>query len=171
MWNHQSNKTERFEQLFKQHYSRLCMRAYQYVGDAEEAKDLVNDIFEMVWKQADALDPETAGAYLMAAVRNRCLNLLDHRRVVDLYASQQEAEPTVEAETSGEEDEQLYRAVEQACRQLPDKTRYILSQCYFHRKKYKEVAEELAITTDGVKKHIMKALKYLRETVGKERIV
>ena len=66
-----------------------------------------------------------------------------------------------------EDKERTLEKIESVCKELPDKTRYILSQCYFHHKTYKEVASELQITPDAVKKHIVKALKILREAVQK----
>lgn len=160
--------TRAFEQLFKRNYSRLCGMAYQYLEDVEEARDVVNDVFEWAWAHFDALDMPTAEAYLGRAVRNRCLNLLEHRKVEAQFFLQNEM--AVQEEEAGvpEEEERLMQQIEEACRRLPDKTRYVLSQCYYHRKRYKEVADELAITTDAVKKHIVKALKFLRESINKK---
>ena len=45
---------------------------------------------------------------------------------------------------------------------MPSKTRFVLEQCYFEEHTYKEVAEMLDISTNGVKKHIMKAFSMLR---------
>ena len=73
----------------------------------------------------------------------------------------------LEEEMDWEDRERTLEKIESVCKELPDKTRYILSQCYFHHKTYKEVASELQITPDAVKKHIVKALKILREAVQK----
>lgn len=48
---------------------------------------------------------------------------------------------------------------------LTPQTRTILEACYFKGKKYADVAEELGISTSAVKKHIVQALKILREEV------
>ena len=45
---------------------------------------------------------------------------------------------------------------------------HILEACYIHNKKYKEVAEEKSISTSTVKKHIIKALKVLRDGMLKK---
>lgn len=76
-----SDKRSLFEQLFKKNYSRLCGLAYQYLNDIEESKDVVNDAFEAVWNKFHTLQMDTADTYLMTIVRNRCLNLLEHRKV------------------------------------------------------------------------------------------
>jgi DNA-directed RNA polymerase specialized sigma subunit len=39
----------------------------------------------------------------------------------------------------------------------------LIKECYYENKKYQEVAENFGISISGVKKHIMKALKMLRE--------
>jgi RNA polymerase sigma-70 factor (ECF subfamily) len=53
-------------------------------------------------------------------------------------------------------------------RTLTPQTQLILQECYVNRKKYKEVAEELEISTNTVKKHIVKALKTIREGIAKK---
>ena len=50
---------------------------------------------------------------------------------------------------------------------LPPKTRHVLEECYFNNKKYKEVADSLEVSTNAVKKHIVKALGLLRERCRK----
>ena len=74
-----SDKRSLFEQLFKKNYSRLCGLAYQYLNNIEESKDVVNDAFETVWNKFHTLQMDTVDTYLMTIVRNRCLNLLEHR--------------------------------------------------------------------------------------------
>ena len=49
---------------------------------------------------------------------------------------------------------------------LPPKTKKVLEECYFNQKKYSEVAQMLNISTNTVKKHIMKALSSLREELS-----
>lgn len=155
-----------FEHLFKRNYVRLCKLAYYYLEDDEEAKDIVNDVFESAWRHYDSLTDISADSYLCTAVKNRCLNHLEHRKVRQLFHDQQQRQEMYAEEENIEDKESLFQQIEKICDQFPEKTRYIVSQCYFHHKKYKEVAEELAITPDAVKKHIMKALKLLRQSIS-----
>jgi len=46
---------------------------------------------------------------------------------------------------------------------LKPPTSDILRACYVEEKKYKQVAEEMGISVSTVKKHIIKALKIVRE--------
>ena len=49
---------------------------------------------------------------------------------------------------------------------LAPRTRLVLQECYIHKKKYKEVAAEMEISVNAVKKHIVKALKTIREEIA-----
>jgi RNA polymerase sigma-70 factor (ECF subfamily) len=69
--------------------------------------------------------------------------------------------------TDYEELDERIRTMYRMLDDLAPKTRLILQECYLHKKSYKEVAEELGVTTDAVKKHIVKALKTLRGKISK----
>ncbi len=65
----------------------------------------------------------------------------------------------------------LYATVQQAeniARSLPEPTCTILRSCYWEKKTYQQVADELGISPDTVKKHISKALRTLREAILKK---
>ena len=66
-----------------------------------------------------------------------------------------------------EEDERL-TDIKNVIKTLSPKTQLVFQECYINKRKYKEVAEELDITADGVKKHIIKALKTIREEIHKK---
>lgn len=59
------------ERLFRQHYSQMTHLARVLLGDGEEAEDVVQDIFLRV---AASDTPLESGNYLIACVRNACLN-------------------------------------------------------------------------------------------------
>lgn len=52
---------------------------------------------------------------------------------------------------------------------LPAMTRHILEECYLARKTYQQVADEMNISPNTVKKHISKSLKMLKELFGSEK--
>ena len=65
--------------------------------------------------------------------------------------------------------EALLQQAENIAHSLPEPTCTILRSCYWEKKTYQQVAEELGISPDTVKKHISKALRTLREAMlGKE---
>ena len=164
-------QTYRFEQLYKKNYTSLYYYAFRFITDENACKDIVNDVFEKAWQNFEKMNPETASAYLYAQVRNRCIDRLRHQQVEEQYADFYRAITEKDVDTSPDEREERLQRIEAFIEQLKDPTKTILKECYYENKKYQEVAEDFGISTNGVKKHIMKALKMLREEFGIRKTV
>ena len=74
-------KNNDFKQLFLEMYPRLVRYAVSLLGDGNEARDIVGDVFEKAWNQFSSLQMETRRSWLYASVRNACLNWLKHQQV------------------------------------------------------------------------------------------
>ena len=164
-------KTYSFEHLYKENYACLYYYAFRFITDEEVCKDIVNDVFEKAWQNFGKMNPETASAYLYAQVQNRCIDHLRHQQVEEQYADFYRAITEKDVDTSPDEREERLQRIEAFIEQLKDPTKTILKECYYENKKYQEVAEDFGISTNGVKKHIMKALKMLREEFGIRKTV
>lgn len=68
---------------------------------------------------------------------------------------------------TGDADERLLSRVEDVAEGLGEPARSIVRLCYYEHLTRRQAAERLGISYDTVKKHIAKALKLLREAVGK----
>lgn len=160
-----SDEEQRFHTLFVEMYPKLVRYAAALMTDADEARDIVSDVFERAWQRHATLDDENGLAWLYAAVRNACLNRLKHLKV-----EQEHIEAVIEATREDMADnysqhEALLRRAEEIAHSLPEPTRSILRMCYWDKQTYRQVAEHLGISPDTVKKHISKALRTLRETM------
>ena len=156
-------KTDHFEQLYRGNYARLYYYAFRFVADEEACRDIVNDVFEQAWKDREQLQEATAVACLYTRTRNRCIDYLRHRQVEQQYATFLRTLTSEDPSIPPGEREERVRRMERCLERMTDPTRSIVKQCYYDGKKYREVAEERGITPDGVKKHIVKALRMLRE--------
>lgn len=152
--------------MYKENYIRLFYYAFRFLTDEEACKDVVNDVFEKAWQQFDELKTETASAYLYAQVRSRCIDRLRHQQVEEQYAELYRALSEDVFEIRADEREERLARIERTIASLTDPTKTILKECYYENKKYQEVADEFGISVSGVKKHIMKALRLLREEFG-----
>ena len=156
----QGSYREKFESIYTENYLRLYYYALHIVNDEEAAKDILNDVFVALWKNIETFQEEHVSAYLMTSVRNRSVDFL--RQHVLRHQYTEEYLHTAElfyADYSDEKD----KLVEEMMNQLSPPTDQILRMCYLKRMKYAEVAEALGISPNTVKKHIVKALKTLRE--------
>lgn len=163
------NKT--FEDLFELHFTKLMGFVFNYVRDEEVAKDIVHDAFLTLWSNRKCLNPTyPMKSYLFTLAQNYALNYLRHLRVVEVN----EREVTELLESASDElveyDERIAR-VEKKLVQLPDKQREVFLKCVVEEKKYQEVADELKVSINTVKKHMARALKFLRDELQDETIL
>lgn len=159
------NKDE-FEQLYKDNYARLYYYAFQFISDAEICKDIINDVFEKAWNQFASLRQDTFSSYLYTSVRHKCIDHLRHSMIEAQYADFYRTITREQADTDFNEREERIARIERVIEELTDPTKTILKECYYENKKYQEVADEFGISANGVKKHIMKALKRIRQEFG-----
>ena len=140
---------EIFGQLFKTYYARLYYYALQLLKDEEASRDIVSGVFAHVWEDFASYDRQTLPAFLLKCVKNKCM---DYQCYEDNDANRERQ-----------------RQVEEMLDLLPDTTRHVLEECYLNHKKYREVAEEMNVCQETVKRHIMKALKLLREHYNQKK--
>lgn len=158
--------TERtdFDRIFRLYYEKLYYFALQYIADEEECHDIVSAAYEDVWRNFAQIEAATVRQYLYASVRNKCIDYLRRQSRHQHYVE------FVGAVSSRYVDESHYleqadneRLVNKVLNMLASPTREILEACYLEEKKYREVAEEMKISISTVKKHMVKALKMIRE--------
>ena len=82
---HSESKRYDFERLYIDCQPRLTAYALRFVNNPIEAQDLVHDCFMALWDRQAPLDTEEARMLLFAMTRNRCLNYLKHKSIVDKY--------------------------------------------------------------------------------------
>ena len=69
-----------FEQLYKNNYRQMYRFAFSILEEAEDARDAVSQVFTQMWHTQPQLKEDSITGYLLAAVRNHCLNTLRTRR-------------------------------------------------------------------------------------------
>jgi RNA polymerase sigma-70 factor (family 1) len=155
--------------IYKKYYEQLYFYAYGLVEDTEVCRDIVADTFEKAWSKRETLEKETISNFLYSCVRNKCIDHLRHNQAASQYTDSIEEATEIEDILSPEEREERLYKLNHALENLPEKSRNILIQHYFLHKKYKEMAEEMNISVDGVKMYITKALSALRKNFMLEK--
>ena len=156
-----SQREQQFKELFLSEYGRMYKAAYILLGDEDEAKDVVQDVFAQLWNGTVPLREVSARTFLLTCVRNRCLNLIAHRKTT-LEAMQL---LTAEAIESGQHDEEIITAIEDYIdHRLTPQTGRIIRMHYDEELSYKEISQQLGISLSAVNKHIVQGLRKLRET-------
>lgn len=161
-----------FEAVFKTYYARLCVFAQSFLGDRDEAEDIVEDFFVDLWEQRQSLTIHTSfNAYVYRAVKNRCLNYIKHLSVRDKYKEtirrHYQELPLVDKPNQGHEIDWHYlqQCMQETLQQLPPQAHRVFLMSRFEEKTYEEIGAELGISRNTVKKHMMKALLHLRKAL------
>lgn len=122
----------------------------------------MSGVFAHVWENFDSYDMQTLPAFLLKTVKNKCLDYLRHTAVHAQYADYY-LHAVDQCYEDNDIQKERQRQVEEMLDLLPDTTRHVLEECYLNHKKYREVADEMNVCQETVKRHIIKALKLLRE--------
>lgn len=141
---------------------RLYYYALQLLKDEEASRDIVSGVFAHVWENFDSYDMQTLPAFLLKTVKNKCLDYLRHTAVHAQYADYY-LHAVDQCYEDNDIQKERQRQVEEMLDLLPDTTRHVLEECYLNHKKYREVADDMNVCQETVKRHIIKALKLLRE--------
>ena len=149
--------------MFRQHYEKMYNLARCILGDDDESKDVVSDVFIHILADDVVLMPESEEGYLMRSVRNRCLNLIAHKGVKERVAKLLLADADVIlADNMDERLEQLLLLIEEL---EPPIRKQIFRLRYLQEKSYQEVADEVGVSKVTVFNHLSKALDWLIKKV------
>lgn len=155
-----------FEMLFKSYYQPLCRYAYSYLNDKDEAEEIVQSTFILLWDKRKQIDIHSSTrSYLYRMVRNSCLNSLKHEKVKQQHAKVEISggEPVYEGATQPLAYSELEKNILEAMKDLPEQCRLVFQLSRFEELKYSEIAEQLDISVKTVENHMGKALKIMRE--------
>ncbi|MBO4850977.1 MAG: sigma-70 family RNA polymerase sigma factor [Prevotella sp.] len=154
---------QRFERLFKDSYPLMYRMAFSMVGNADDAKDAVNQVFTQMWKGKPKVSEGSVRGYLLAATRNQCLHILRQRQLRRQLEEELQKE---EAVRQDEEREELLRELQQIIEDnLTEQDRRVLQLHYDEEMTYAETASVLGISTAAVNKHITRSLAKIRQTL------
>ena len=129
---------------------------------SERAKDVTQEVFLSAWRARDRYSPEKGrlGAWLMAIARNRVIdNVRSEKRHSDRRADEDTIELSTEAEVERTSDQML---VADALRELPERSREVITLAYFHDLTHPQISERTNIPLGTVKSDIRRGLARIR---------
>ena len=161
-----------FDRVFDEYFPQMQFFATRLTGDAEEARDIVNQVFLSLWNlRANFATLVNIKAFLYITTRNSCFNYLRHRQRqeagkkayenrLDIADEQNMELRMIEAEVM----QIIYKKIEE----LPNKCKEIFKLTYFEGLHAGEIAKKLNISTSTVttQRHI--AIKYLKAVLSEE---
>ncbi|WP_366183543.1 RNA polymerase sigma-70 factor [Flavobacterium ovatum] len=140
--------------------------AYYKCGDRDSALDLVQDAFTKIWENCSQIDFTKVKTYLLTTVNNLFLNTIKHKKVVFQY---QKEVPNLDTNNQSPEylleEEEFKVKLQNAISSLTEAQREVFLMNRIEGKKYREIAELLAISQKAVEKRMSGALKILKSQI------
>ena len=171
-----------FEKLYIDYQPRLLSYVRRFVNDDSVAQDLVQDSFMALWDKQIPFNTEDTRRLLFVATRNRCLNYLKHKNIVDRYTQNCRTQVKVGEERLYNYDfsfvenehpylyQELEREIQRIVDSLPKRCREVFVLSRFQGLKNREIAERLHISLNTVERHIQRALRIFTEALEHESI-
>jgi RNA polymerase sigma-70 factor (family 1) len=145
------------------HYAPALLNyAASRLADADDAADLVHDVFLKLWTSRTLV--KEVKPYLYALLRNRLIDFVRRNATRTVYANMLQAlagepEYNMEQELDAKE---LQRTVNMIIEQLPEKTKKIYKLSRFENMNIYQIAELLGISPQTVKNQLSNANHQLR---------
>jgi RNA polymerase sigma-70 factor (ECF subfamily) len=160
-------KPKTFEFVFKTHAKDLRRFIYYKTRDIAAAEDIVQDAFVKIWEDCRNIRFETVKGLLYTIANNLFLNKVKHLKVVHKHQQHHGDETNHESPEYMLLQQEFQERLTKAVAGLPDIQREVFLMSRIDRKKYKEIAVILNISTKAVEKRMHNALRSLQEQLGK----
>lgn len=149
--------------LFKKYYPMLCAYCSRFVS-LEDAEEIVQDTLFWLWKSREEICiNKSLGQYLLRTVYHKALNQIEHQKVqTNAETIFYEQMQYLLHDTDYYQLEELKKVMKQAIETLPPSYREAFVMHRFQQMSYKEIADQLHVSTKTVDYRIQQALKQLR---------
>lgn len=142
----------------------MQLLAERMLGDADEAEDVVQEIFMRLWEQREKLDKViNMKSYVMQTTRTRCIDMIRSRRketcfdeMPDMLSDNEVAEEVALVERRSA---MLHSMLDD----LPEKQRKIVRMRYLEEKEITEIEESMKMSGSNVYTTLSRAIQTLRE--------
>jgi RNA polymerase sigma-70 factor (family 1) len=154
-----------FEKIYRGYSPRIFLNILKMVKSAEDAQEVLQDVFVKVWEKRELIDPEQSfKSYLFQISRFTVYNFIrkiNLDKKLKAYLSRESTELYTHIEESiayRESDRFIMDAIEE----LPNQRKQIYKLCKIEGKSYAEVGQQLGISPSTINDHIVKATKFLK---------
>ncbi|CAN5391768.1 RNA polymerase sigma-70 factor [soil metagenome] len=154
-----------FETFFNRHYNSLYRFLISRNMNHEEARDLVQRAFIMIWEKRDGIDEtKSLRSYLFTIAYSRMLN---HIKYQSKFKEEEVPENHSTSESTEEalDHKELLRVVQKIISTMPEKRGMVFELCFMKEFTYKEAANSMDVSPKTIDNHMALAFKDLRRGI------
>lgn len=162
---------EDYERAVALHKDMIYSFAYYYLGSAEEAEDVTQDVLIKLWQHLPGLPADSVSPWLNRVTRNASYDRLRKRRTLRRFVVEpfEDDDPAASAPTSEPDPEaaasrtSLRGRVRAAIADLPEPYRSVLILRELQELSYADTARTLEIPLNTAKVQVHRGRKLLRD--------
>lgn len=137
--------------LFDDYFYALSSFAAKYLENKDTAEDVVLETLYDLWLNKQLFESIISlKSYLYQTVRNRCLNILKHKKIEARYFTEQSFKSESDFFLDQILEEEVFLILKKAIKELPEQTRQIYELSLLGHDN-QEIADILGLTMDAVK--------------------
>ncbi|AFY40671.1 RNA polymerase, sigma-24 subunit, ECF subfamily [[Leptolyngbya] sp. PCC 7376] len=157
-------------QLYDRYARIMYSLAYKMLGTAEEAEEVVLDVFSQVWRTADRYDAQRGrtDSWLFLLTRSRALDRLRRRKRNSNVVEAAISEAKVPVTRAGRSPEEMLlikdrrQQVKIALAQIPPEQQQIIELAYYQGLSQSQIAKQTGISLGTVKTRVRLGLSKLK---------
>ena len=152
-----------FNLLYEKHWGIAYSEAYRRLKDADQAKDVVQEIFTHIWLKKESLHINNLPAYLNTAIRNKVFKVVEKQKTFHPFLDILEDMPSTYLKA---DDNLLWKefliSYEALLDSLPPKRQIIFRLHYQNDLPTKDIASQLGVSRKTVQNQLLKAIEKLK---------
>ena len=160
-----AGKEQAFRELYEQYRNQVFYFGCKFLKSPTEAEDVLQEVFSKIWINRKGLpDINDFSKYLNTLTLNHIYTLLRRKACQESFLSKSifATQPAMEAAFETVDLRALEGLIKQAVVQLSPQQQKVFELSRMQGLKHEEIAQQLNISRETVKKHIMEALRNVR---------
>ncbi len=159
--------TSEYNQCVDEHADGVYRFILKNMRDEEEARDVVQDSFEKMWKNVANIDAAKAKSYLFTTAYHTMIDKIRKNKRMSSYTEVNE-----ESLFHSEQYSDLKQILNNALNLLPDNQKAVLTLRDLEGYNYDEIGEITGLSPSQVKVYIYRARVFLKQYIGSlERVL
>jgi RNA polymerase sigma factor (sigma-70 family) len=143
----------------KEHSNKLYGYAMRFLRNAEDAEDIIQDVYEKLWLNRKKVEPEKAKSWMFTTAHNAMLNLITKKSRIQLPGSDNLPESSKKDANKFESNQVVSRAVNI----LPPIQKSIILLRDLEGYTYEEIGDMLELSSSQVKVYLFRARNKIKK--------
>lgn len=166
-----AGNNEAFTELYDRYHDGICRFIVKYLKSIELAEDICQNVFLKIWEQKEqSVQILEFGAYVFTIAKRQSFDFLKRAAIEQTAMSVviNNYKPVLNSIEDDHQTNEYMAFINKVLSELPEQTQRVFRLCRQENKSYDEAAEILGISRHAIKKHMVRAMKVLKDAAEGE---